>query len=404
VFSVTASAPGKVILLGEHAAVYGKPALVAAAGLRLSATVTTAPDSPSSSPTDSRVRLRIIDGEHDETTTWQEILAASRSARFAWERYAAAPSADAFREVASATAAAGSPAGALLRIALGEAADSLAAAGVTVRAADLAPIDLTVTSEIPIGSGFGSSAAAAVAVIFAYLAARGARPAPEDLQRLSLEVERRQHGTPSGVDNATVIHGGVIEARRTAGGAVAIQQVPIRPETLQRFRIAASGAPAEGTGTVVAAVSERRARDPETVDGVFDRLADLTASLRDELCRSHARPEAVVDVLRQAHCCLVDLDVVPAPVRDLVRQVEEIGGAAKISGAGSLAGPGAGNVLLYHPDPPALDRFLAAYRTPETGGSLVIYDVALGAPGACLDAPSAPPRGALRGERRGVDG
>lgn len=386
--SVTASAPGKVILLGEHAAVYGRPALVTGAGLRLRATVADA---------GRGVHLAVPSSGHEETTTWEAVLGTARAARAAWERYAAAPSAEAFRQVAEAgqadggSSGAGSSAGRLLRIALGEAADSLAAANALPDPADLAPISLTVRSEIPVGSGFGSSAAAAVAVILAYRTARCAAPSSDELHRLSLEVERRQHGTPSGVDNATVIHGGVLEARRAESGAVELRSVAVDPERLRRFRIVGSGPPAEGTGTVVAAVRDLRQRDPAATEALFDRLAGLVSVLRSALGPDREgedgdeRPGTILDTLRQAHRCLVALGVVPKPVQALVEAVEASGGAAKISGAGSLAGPGAGNVLLYHPDPLRLERVLAGRHEPGTDRPLRIYDVELGAAGARLD-------------------
>lgn len=372
--STTASAPGKVILMGEHAAVYGRPALVAAADLRLRATV---------APAARGVRLRVPGLGLDTHTTWSEILSVVRSAREAWERYATAPGGDAFRAV---TAAAGGLSGrpltgpaSLLYLALGEAVDAAARPEST-----LPPIVLTVTSEIPVGSGFGSSAAAAVAVVLSFLAFRGAAPTPRQLHRISLEVERRQHGTPSGVDNATVIHGGVLEARRKDDGTMAIRSLSVRSERRRRFRIVDTGPPAEGTGAVVAAVRELRDRRRARTEELLQRLGRLTGALTDEICRPDDRPDAVVPLVREAEACLEELGVVPDPVRRFVRAVERAGGAAKISGAGSLAGPGAGNALLYHPDPAALAPLLSS-PTAFGDRAPTPYDVELGAPGARLE-------------------
>ena len=68
-----------------------------------------------------------------------------------------------------------------------------------------------------------------------------------------------------------------------------------------------------------------------------------------------------------------ELGVVPRQVRSAVRELELAGGAAKVSGAGSLQGPGAGSLLVYHPDPGTLlDDVLKPYP---------FHSVHLGAPG-----------------------
>lgn len=382
------SAPGKLILIGEHAAVYGRPALVAAAGLRLTATITAGDG-------DGRVRLRASGGRsapgapsgvHELATSWEAIHARTAAARGAWEVYAAGPGPATMSALAGGLAARTSFD--LVQLALGEAAlaagDGVRSSSGAARSASLPSIVLSVASEIPVGSGFGSSAAAAVAVVAAYLAVRGIEPAPALLHRVSLEVERRQHGSPSGVDNATVLYGGVLWARRSDAGGVDFAPVAAGSPFLSRLRIYGSGPPAETTGAVVAGVRALYDRDRRGIERVLDRLAELTAALRRELAEPAERPDRVVAIVREAHECLERLGVVPEPVCALVRAIEARGGAAKISGAGSLAGPGGGNLIVYHPHPEELAGWppLAA---------LDHYPVALGVEGLrCERSPPEP--------------
>jgi mevalonate kinase len=120
---------------------------------------------------------------------------------------------------------------------------------------------------------------------------------------------------------------------------------------LGRLRVHHTGTPPEPTGAVVAAVRARRDREPAVFERLFDRMEKATRALRSELALAAERPPRVIELIREHQACLEALGVVPEPVRALVRRVEAAGGAAKVSGAGSLAGPGAGSLLVYHPHP-----------------------------------------------------
>jgi mevalonate kinase len=147
-----ASAPGKVLLLGEHAVVYGHPALAAALqrGVRIELT-----ESP-----------------------------------------------DASIEV-------GSPAGISPPAELLEAALEMAA---TIGAPSR--FRAVIETELPLGAGLGSSAAVGVALARA-LSQFAGRPCPDErATELALGFERHFHGAPSGVDPAISASGGVILFRR----------------------------------------------------------------------------------------------------------------------------------------------------------------------------------------------
>lgn len=338
---VRVSAPGKSIMMGEHAAVYRRPALVAAIDRRTTAELTAI-------TARGRLRLDLPRVGVCEEAGWHDVLAYAERCREAWEDYRRDPGPETFARVR------GRDPAHLVKIALGEAAAHLG---------DARPdgVALSLDSEIPVGAGFGSSAAAAVAVTEAYLALRGVTLEPGELHSLTLEAERRQHGLPSGVDNATVIHGGLVWVTWTPDGAMTASPLAATSPILDEIRVFHSGPPAEPTGTVVAAVRKRWHTDPERYGRVIDRMEEATRRLKDELGKPAPAASVMLALVRDFEAALEELGVVPAPVREIVREVERRGGAAKISGAGALSGRGAGSLLVYHPDGREIDgwTFLA---------------------------------------------
>ncbi len=157
-------------------------------------------------------------------------------------------------------------------------------------------------------------------------------------------------------------------------GELEIERVEVRSDLLRLLRVYDTGTPAEPTGAVVAAVRARRERDPGRHERTLDRMEAVTRALRTEIERDDGDPDRTLHLLREQEACLEDLGVVPGEVRALVRRIETEGGAAKISGAGSLSGPGAGSLLVYHPEPEQVVRWKFLQEFP-------FHPVHLGAPG-----------------------
>lgn len=358
--------------MGEHAAVYGRPALVAAIDRRLTVAL-------ESAPTDDSVRFDLSEIGVDESVTWAAIRAETDRLRRAWEHYRDAPSPRRFAPLETADPAR------VVRLALGEAAHALGETG--------PGLVVRVSSDLPIGAGFGSSAAIAVAVIYAHLARCGAPTDLESIDRIALEVERRQHGLPSGVDGATVARGGILWAERrevsipdragaggtSSSGTLAMERVAVKvPSLLTSFAVYDTGTPVETTGTVVSAVRARRDADPPAVDATLDRMCDATIALRRAFESETVDETRIAELVRRFEAGLEALGVVPEPVRAAIRNVEANGGSAKISGAGGLRGPGAGSLLVYDP----------AFRARECLAHLFEpMNVRLGAEGVRLDEP-----------------
>ncbi len=339
--------------MGEHAVVYGRPALATTVDRRLRARIR-----PNSS---GRVRLNLCDLGTSQELSWREIVDSTERAIAAWRVYAEEPSPERFARIQAIQAE--GPAH-VVRVALGR-----AALGREIPQG----IDLEIASEIPLGSGFGSSAAVAVAVVAGIRAALGDALDPTAVAAEALEVERCQHGRPSGIDTETVVRGGLVWAERlSTEDPLQFSSFSPRSPLLERFLIYDTGRPEESTGEVVAAVRARRALDPLSFEETLDRMAQTTRVFRAALEEPDTEIETLIDVIRSFEADLEMLGAVPPRVAERARQVERAGGALKVSGAGASRGEGAGTILaLWRTQPAAENDPLAVWkRRPVRADSL----------------------------------
>lgn len=318
------SAPGKTILFGEHAAVYGHAALVTALDHRMTVTVrATASGAPSTAHLEiASFRIaKTVPLPHDVATMTEP--------------------------------------------------GDLALLAVTIGTEDLhlAPtaFHVRIESTIPPGSGFGSSAALAVAVVAACRRACGDDADLGEIGRLASAIETRQHGRSSGVDVQAVLRGGLLRCCRRDDGSLEHEELPAAATSLGAFRLFHSGTPHETTGDMVADVRRLQEREPGRVRDAFAAMDAATSEGCGALLRGDAA--ALVRIVRRSEGALESIGVVPPAVRAAIRAVEAGGGAAKISGAGGRTGAGAGLVLVVHPDPSWHDRFVpppgwTAHRVP----------------------------------------
>jgi mevalonate kinase len=357
--AVRVSAPGKLILAGEHAAVYGRPALVSALGACLVLDLDAGED--------EGVLVDLPDLGHRCLLGFDELRCYAEEKREAWRAYASDPRPESFAVVR------GRDVDHLVKVGLGEVLlrTGLPEPGVGWR--------LSLLSAIPVGAGFGSSAAVASAVTIAAFTACGHGLDPQELASVVLEVERRQHGMPSGVDSAVVLAGGVQWIRRCESGELELTPVEADDRLTTRLRVVDTGTPDSPTGEVVSAVRERHEREPAVVEGMLDGLEAGTRELRRAL--ESGEGEAFAAALRSLHRGLVALGVVPPAVATLVERIEAAGGAAKISGAGASRGASAGGLLVYHRRP----EQLTGWDFLPPGGLL---EASLGVSGARLERAS----------------
>ncbi len=274
---IQSSAPGKAILFGEHAVVYGQPAIaVPVLEVAARAVIVPAPTGAGLSlvATDLEERLRLKDAP-----PWEPLAFAVRHAL----RHLGEPEPDA---------------------------------------------TIVIRSSIPIAGGLGSGAAVSAAIVRALASFLGHSLSREEVSRLVFEVEKIHHGTPSGIDNTVIAFEQPVYF---------VGRESARPELLSvgapfTLLIVDSGRPSP-TKRLVSRVRGDWHRDPDGLGALFRQIGAVVREARGHIESGDAG--ALGLLMDENHRLLIELGV-SSPTLDRLVQVAKAAGAsgAKLSGAG----------------------------------------------------------------------
>jgi len=286
---VTSSAPGKVYLFGEHAVVYGEPAVPCAIERRARVTV--------EARSDSRLRVSAPDLSLDGFTVEYE------------------GGTDEPPDVDVPTP--------LVEAAMGYVDEAVAQARDAADAPD-AGFDVTIESDIPLGAGLGSSAAVAVAGIDAATRELGVELAPAEVADRAYRVEHAvQDGEASRADTFCSAMGGAV---RVEGDDCRTIEAPDLP-----FVVGYDGG-AGDTGALVAGVRDLRDAYGFAADTV-GAIGDLVREGEDLLAAADV--ESLGDLMDCNHGLLSALGVSARSLDAMVWAAREAGAhGAKLTGAG----------------------------------------------------------------------
>jgi mevalonate kinase len=276
--AISASAPGKVILFGEHAVVYGQPAIAAPVSeVKAKASVT-------ANPTGENGAVRIIANDIGLDAMLADLDAAQ-------------PLAAALKQVCAHLGVKSLPA-----------------------------CTIKVTSTIPVAAGLGSGAAVSVAVIRAFASFLGQRLSDEIACQLVYEVEKLHHGTPSGIDNTVVTYAQPIYYVK----GKPIERLKVgHPFTL----VIADTGIASPTKTAVGDVRKAWQADKKTYEAYFESVGSMVDSARQ--CIEAGNIEQLGPLMDTNHGLLRKIGVSCPELDHLVLTARQAGAfGAKLSGGG----------------------------------------------------------------------
>jgi mevalonate kinase len=200
---------------------------------------------------------------------------------------------------------------------------------------------LTIDSTIPIGSGLGSSAAIAAAVL------QSINPELSDNQRFELACQSEDfaHGKSGLLDPwITVYNRPCLWQSRTATD---IQLYPLNMLLID------TGKPQSSTANCVQQVRENFPQ----AHSIWIDFAKVSRAIAEKICQEKnglsddkERVNKLMELVKMNHILLQKIGVVPERVGTFIKEVEQLGCAAKITGAGSISGESGGAVIVFYGD------------------------------------------------------
>jgi mevalonate kinase len=281
-----ATAPGKIILLGEHAVVYGQPALaipVTQVGVT--------------------VQIDLEESNPGETITdWKDLINVSapdigRSGLLSQYSPAKDPIALVIENV------------------------------MTVMGVRKPPkCHVKIDSTIPVASGLGSGAAVSVALARVMSSTLGQELSDDIISKIAFETEKLHHGTPSGIDNTVITY------------EKPVYYVKDRPiatfEVKEPFTvIIADTGIRVSTAESVGDVRELWQGDPAKYEMIFSQIGEIVKQAMQAI--QDGEIKLLGQLINQNHALLKELTVSSSEL-DQLYEAALLGGAygAKLSGGG----------------------------------------------------------------------
>lgn len=210
--------------------------------------------------------------------------------------------------------------------------------------------NLYLLSQVPLQSGFGSSAVFSSAVIAAILDFAG-QPFDRNLIfDLTMEIEAFQHLNPSGEGPAAVIYGDLVKLTKTEAGKPIIEKIQLNNPELREYvkalTIVHSGMPKQATGELVGYVKSRYAQNEKLIEELELNTQKFLSINNYKQCDQLE----FVELVNSSGKLLEKLGVVTESVIKYSAKIRNLGGAVKISGAGGRGKEGSGALLVYHND------------------------------------------------------
>jgi len=314
---ITACAPGKIILSGEHAVVYGSPALAMAVNYSITTTIKPRLDN-------NICFCCHCEEQSDAASQEKSIGIASLTAPVMTKVITTLQDLKMLRAQIDQCAKKFNLSNELIQYTLIYILENL----------DLkleSGLQITINSTIPVGCGMGSSAAMILSLMQAILGYFNREISNEQRLEFGRSIENLQHGKSSGTDLFLSLYGGCYFS---SAGKFNRRDLPKMPLFLVNTK-----KPASSTGDCVSKVAKFFHGSSIAAD-----FAAITTELDQALVENNALK--IQEYILENHKLLKYIGVVPEQVCEFISEIEKLGNAAKISGAGAVSGMNAGMVLV----------------------------------------------------------
>ncbi len=308
-----AVAPGKLILSGEHAVVFGRPALAMAVDRCATSTIT--------ADIGDHVSFDLVDLQQNESFTFRALNDLKTRVQRNYQLFLDGKLS--IRDVL------------LKPVELFEFAFINILDGLHLKLEQ--GLKIQTRSDIPIGCGMGSSAATVLSALRAAGHYLRVDFRPDWVMKYSLDAEKLQHGYPSGVDSYISLNGGCALFQNGAAQSVPLPRVAMY--------LVHTGVPDSTTGECVVRVKQRFAEDV-----IWNDFEAVTLEMERAIRANDLK--SIQAMVRENNKLLARIGVVPEKVQQFITEIEAAGAAAKVCGAGSVTGDKAGIVLVFAAEPP----------------------------------------------------